>query len=331
MDAQLKRTLESIEKNGIIKAEYPVGTRTYEQSHFLLLDIYSPWEKAYKFASDHKAHLAVPSSPAENQWLISAYSDEEKPMTFWLGGHQLDPSSPWQWITKEVWHSSGWQPDQPGEDSSKNRMSMSLTDTSSSDFKNWVSSNGKDAQATAILLEWSDPEPVNTAAGEFDLAPWLASVNAKIVQRVKPDVDGYEKEYDQLVSQHVRSMKREAKKGMQADKVGDGGRSWNIRRVGRFIDSLDKIEQADQISQVLPRFAPKRLKEIQANSATALKELSDAHEAKLLVHLEFYTKGLIGKATELEGSGFVQQARTLQNTVEKIGTDTDAFVKTLGM
>ena len=334
MEAQLKRTTESIEKNGLAKAMYPIGTRTFKQSHFLLLDSQLPWKKAHKFATDHKAHLAVPSSPAEAQWMTSTFSNIERTTTIWLGGYQLSPTSPWQWITKETWQSFGWEPGQPSKDTAQNRMLMSLATTASQETKNWSSSEGSADQVTATLLEWSKPKQVSTA-GEFNLDQWLASVDGKIAQRVKPDVEDYKKEHDQRISQYVRAMKRAAKK-IQIPGVGRGGRGGRRgrgqERIINLVDeAMDKVEESGELADSLPNFAPREFKEIHSEAQADLKKLTEAHEAKLKAHLEFYTKGLLAKATDLAKDGFVQQSRTLQSKVENIATDTTKFVNILGL
>ncbi|BDS06631.1 hypothetical protein NT6N_16710 [Oceaniferula spumae] len=332
IEAQLKRTTASIEKNGLDKAIYPVGTRTHSKSHFLLLDKKLSWDKARELAVENKGQLAVPSSPVENEWLAQTFSNKDKTTSFWIGGYLLTPTSPWQWLTKEAWHSSGWKSGQPSKDTAQNRMLMTLE--SASDARAWSSSDGDAGDASVTLIEWSQPKQTSTA-GTFDLDKWLASVNRKIADRVKPDVAEYKKDRDQLVDKYIRSMKRAAKKvdvpgGGRGGRGGRGG--WGQERIINLVDeAMEKVEQSGELPDSLPEFAPSAFHEIHKESKTALKTLDDAYQAKLKAHMEFYAKGLLGKITDLTSDGFVQQANELQDTVKSLGDDTSKFLGTLNL
>ena len=323
MDEQLHRLLDSIKEKGIAEARYPVGTRTYEQSHFLLLNKQLSWEESYQFATDHRSHLAIPSTPAENQWLKTTFNEEYKKLSYWLGGFLLNAKSPWQWTTKEAWHFSGWQADQPGTDVSQNHMIMVLdTDGSSSTSEHWTSSYGANGETNAILLEWSKPKPT-TSVSEFDLERWLADVNRKIALRVKPSIENYNKERSKLITDHIRDMKRAAKK------IQSGRR--NDRLQDLVEAAMDQIESSGQLPNELPRRTPDDLKEIHAATQADLKKLAEDHQTALKTQLDFYLKGLSEKATTLEKTGFIQQARSLNDTIENIGEDIPKFTETLGL
>jgi len=331
MEAQLKRTTASIEKVGLEKARYPVGTRTYEQSHFLLLEQKSSWEKARELAIDYKGQLTVPSSPEENQWLAATFPNKEKTTSFWLGGYLLSPTSPWQWITKEAWHSTGWKSGHPSKDTAQNRMLMTID--SAGGAKSWSSDDGKSGNANSIIIEWSKPKQVTTTAGGFDLDKWLTSVNRKIQNRVKPDVEKYKEDREKAVADYVRSMKRAAKK---VDIPGGGRRGgrggWAQERMERLVDdAMEKVEESGELVESLPALAPAAFHQIHKESTAEIKTLEDTYQAKLKAHLEFYSKGLLGKVADLTSDGFTVQARELKDKVEAIGDDTSKLLDALDL
>ncbi|MBK1830190.1 protein kinase [Verrucomicrobiaceae bacterium R5-34] len=328
MEEQLKRTTASIEDNGLQEARYPVGTRTLGESHFLRINQKVSWDSARELTTKYKGHLPVPSSPEENQWLAKTFASESKTHRFWLGGFLLTPTSPWQWITQEAWHSTGWASGQPSDDSAKNRMIMTLRPGGSAEA--WSSSDGKSGEANCLMIEWSEPKKAATAKiGDFDLDQWLAGVNSKIQKRVKPDVEEYQQERGQIINGYIRAMKRAARR-VEVPGGRRGGRG-NDRLTEMVENSMEEVEESGELLTTLPRLAPDSFQEIQTESTAELKKLDDIYQAKLKAHLDFYTKGLLGKATSLTEEGFTQQARELQEKVAAIGEDTSLMLKALDL
>lgn len=328
LDAQLIRTAESFNKDGIDKARYPVGTRTYQKSHFLLIPRDATWENAHLFAKSHQAQLAVPSSDGESQWMTGTFATKS---SYWLGGYLLKPSDPWQWITREAWQSSGWKPGEPKTDPAYNRLLME----SSSNPQSWITSQGAKGEASAFLLEWSNPKTA-PSPNPFDLDKWLASVNGKIKNRAEPDVEEYKKDRKALIGKYIRAMKRAAKKTKVLQIPGRGGRGGRgggrANYFGNLVnEAMDETKKTGELPESLPKFVPEDFREIHEESEKSLEKIDTDYQAKLKVHLEFYTEGLLKKNAELTQTGFYPAANTIMESVENIGEDTTKFLDALGL
>lgn len=326
LDAQIQRAGESVAKLGIDQARYPVGTRTFEKSHFLTTPKLLTWENALQLAKSHKANLPVPSSAKENLWLTNTFSKKPNEASFWLGGYQLNPSSPWQWTTREAWSSHGWKSGEPKKSPVNNRMMMQIS--SANQPQSWITTQGEKGEVKSTMLEWSAPKIAVTK--NFDLSKWLNGVNRKIKDRVKPDVEAYNKDRKNLIEKYVRSMKRAAKKVDIPGGRGRGGGRNNFI-VSLVEEAMEGVEESGELPENIPDRAPDAFHEIHDESKKSLEKLDEDYQAKLKAHLEFYTAGLLKKAAELQETGFNQAASTLKESVDTIGEDTTSFLNTLGL
>ena len=326
MDAQLTRTAASVKDKGIDAATYPVGTHTLNKSHFLLIDKQLSWEDARQFAKSYGARLAVPSGDKEHAWIGKTFTSEER--SIWLGGYLLDEKSPWRWITNEAFSSSGWKPGEPSSDAAKNRMLMELE--TSGDSASWVSSQGTQGEASHILLEWCKAKPTKTSSARFDLDKWLAGVNRKIADRVKPLIEQYEKDREKLINSYVRDMKRAAKK-IEVPR-GRGGAIRASAYIQRLVDeAMEDVKESGEIPKNIPGRAPRELHKLTKEAREDKTKLEKDHRAALKVQLKFYTDGLLKKAADITKQGFTQQAGSLKKIVADIGDDTDKFISKLGL
>ncbi|NNJ42796.1 MAG: protein kinase [Akkermansiaceae bacterium] len=319
LDAQLKRTVASIQSTDIHKARYPVGTRTFEKSHFLLIPRSMSWENAYQFAKSQQAQLAVPSSRVESQWIISNAFWNDTAISYWLGGYLLKPTAPWQWITKEAWHSSGWSRNEPVDSSAHNRLLMTAASPSSP--PSWATSEGEKGDAQGLLIEWSNPKQVTITS--FDLNPWLVSVNRKIKERVKPDINDHRKNQKKLIRKYIQDMESAAKKIKSARQA-----SFLVKVVK---ENMEKVEESGELPDAVPVYFPENFHAIHAASEKSFEKLDQDHEDQLQTQLDFYTQGLLKKATELEQSGFYYPSRILTKLVDSIDEDTFNFLEVLGL
>lgn len=327
LDEQLERTSQSIKSSGIDKATYPVGTRTFVKSHFLLTKKSLSWDDAREFAKSQTAHLAVPSTPDKQQWLTQTYTG--KGITAWLGGYLINKNSPWRWITNETFSPYGWKPGEPSSDISHNRILMSAENSRAD--ATWTSSVGEQGEATHILLEWSIPTKTITNRTNFDLDKWLTSVNRKIADRVSPLIETYKKEREKEIDKYVRDMKRAARKV----KIPELGR----RGAGRFSeyiqdlvdDSMDEVKNAGEITANIPDRAPKEFHKLNSQARKSIAGMDNDHQEEMKKQLDFYTDGLLKKALNLEDDGYTRQSSSLRELVENIGDDTAAFKAKIGL
>lgn len=327
LEEQLKRTTKSLKEVGIDKAIYPVGTRTYGKSHFLLIERQLNWENAHQFAKSHEAHLAVPSSDKEHSWFTQIFSG--KSATIWLGGYLLNENAPWRWITGEHFTSLGWKADEPSSDAARNRILMHTGNRNQTQC--WTSTQGNRGDASHILLEWSKPSVTPHKNASFDLDKWLTGVNRKIADRVRPLIEKYERDREQEIDKYVRAMKRAAKK---VDIPG--GRKGRARRAAEFIqglvdEAMEEVEESGEIPETIPERAPKVFHELTDEARATLEKLDKNHQAELQKQLEFYTQGLLKKAAGLTKNGFTRQANSIKQIIDDIDGDTSKFVDNLGL
>jgi hypothetical protein len=94
--------------------------------HWYELVISGPltWGAARDRAEMRGGHLATPTSPAENAFIIPLANHPEAWVEDccgntggpWLGGYQpigASPQDPWRWVTGEPWDWAGWAPGEP--------------------------------------------------------------------------------------------------------------------------------------------------------------------------------------------------------------------------
>ncbi|MFT5855850.1 MAG: serine/threonine protein kinase [Verrucomicrobiales bacterium] len=331
--AELQRATDSIKSVGVDTATYPVGTRSYPEagSHFYAINNSSSWESARKLALAASGYLAVPSSDMESDWLLSNFSKVKSPDTpsmLWIGGYRLKPMAPWQWLTREAWNASAWlfQPD--ANDANIKTVCLRIgEDTTSS---GWVASSGADGDAMGLLVEWSKPKQA-AAIVNFDLESWLGDIDEKFVERVRPDVEKYEKERDQEVAKYVKEMRREAKKlEDRLESIGFGGRGGGAI-IGLVDEQMEDVENTGEILGELPRFVPGEFRKIQDDAKSSLEKMEEEYQAKLTADLETYTSGLVIKAATIGKSGFDKAEATLNQRVDSIGDDTEKFLDVLGL
>jgi hypothetical protein len=332
LDAQLERTAESFKKEGVDNARYPVSTQTYQQSHFLLIPRDSSWENAHQFAKSNQAELAVPSSADESQWMASTFAAKS---SYWLGGYLLKAADPWQWTSREPWHSSGWKSGEPNSDPAYNRLVMELSNSPQS----WSTSQGAKGETTAILLEWSRPKRAATD-NSFDLDKWIASVNRKIKSSVEDDVERHTKDRRNLIVKYTYAMKRYAKKveGIDYGKRGRIKKMLANQFQNILENTAEKVKKTEELPESIPDSSTKYLQVIYRSvlktheeTEKSLQKLDTDYQTKLDVHLKFYTQGLLNKTIELEKTGFYPTANTLKKSIEDLGEDTSKLLATLDL
>ncbi len=103
-DPQMESPLESLAKlKGALASgkrdEFPVGTETRGESHFLLVDKPLTWGAARRFAEEHGAHLAVLAVRSERQWFRDTFKPENP---VWIGAG-VAARDRWQWLDGSRW------------------------------------------------------------------------------------------------------------------------------------------------------------------------------------------------------------------------------------
>ena len=325
-EMQLERTKESIQSSGLKNAVFPVGTHTYNNKQYLLIKKSMSWQDANKFARSHNAHLVVPGTPAEQTWLLKTYGHMKA--TTWTGGYFVGKNNPWRWITGENFVFNHWRKNHPKSSDSRKTMLMTLNTWSNSG--SWKSSDGLANEVSHILLEWGTEIKPPSNTPQFDLDKWLASVNRKMNSRVKPIVTKYQRDRTDVINDYINDMKRAAKKIST-----QGGRKFG-KKIERYIDGqlnqmAEEVKATGKIPENLPRRTPWQLEQITMEARTTLETLDAKHDAEMKKQLEFYTQGLLKKASEIAREGFTEQAHNIRKNIEDIDKNTQKFTEILGL
>ncbi|MDA0766068.1 MAG: protein kinase [Verrucomicrobia bacterium] len=339
LDAQLKRTAAALTTDPSAPLPYPVGTRTLHDSHFLAVQKAMTWDEARRLAESVGAHLTVPSSAREHDWIRSTFSEDlQNGQSLWLGGSRPKPGDRWQWLNGEAWSNLGWASDQPGPDQTHNRIA--LRGGPGNEPPAWVAVDGNERKVEGLLLEWSPPREV-VEVPAFVLKPWLDEVNRKIATRVGPDLDEFDRNRRKLVQDYNRSMGRLVRKELSEAEANPfersrGGRGGGFDWRGYRTATLETLEEAlkeaaktNQLLTSLPERTSNAIRDEHAEASANLKLLEEACELKLRAHLTFYLEGISGKTADLIGLGYLDSARELNDTVAPLRDNPAAFVKAL--
>jgi hypothetical protein len=168
------------------------------------------------------------------------------------------------------------------------------------------------------------------------LDKWLASVNRKIADRVRPLVEKYDEDREKEVEKYIRDMKRAAKK---IEIPGIGRRGDDRRGGGRFSEyfeklvdeAMEEVEESGEIPANIPERAPREFHKLTDEARGTVETMDKEHEEELKKQLEFYTNGLLKKAMDIAKDGFTKQSSSLKQMVEDIGDDTKKFTTALGL
>lgn len=338
--AELRRTAASIDSAGIDMATYPVGTRSYPQagSHFFAVRKALSWDAARKLAQAAKGYLAVSSSAEEGDWILDQFSRAsapDAPAMMWIGGYRVKPGTPWSWLTREAWTNSSWLIEPGADDPAIKTVCLRIGEARES--SGWVASTGEDGYAQGMLVEWSQPKRA-AAVASFDLDTWLGGVDQTFADRVRPDLERYEKARSDEVAGYIKAMRKEGEQlesrleNMGIGRGRDRGRGGRGGWLSNLMDeSLEAVEKSGEIPDSLPRFVPGEIRDIQERSKRSVEKLDKEFQERLAGHLETYTEGLSKKALAVGESGFDEAETALTERVASIGNDTEKFLDVLGL
>jgi formylglycine-generating enzyme required for sulfatase activity len=144
--------------------------------HWYRLVINAPitWPNARTACESVGGHLVTPTTPAENQFLLSIANRAANPEAWvndfggnavgpWLGGFQpaeASPNQPWAWVTGESWSWTGWAPGEPnGGFAPGISVTAMLGYANSSYFRGWADAGLIDFPPYPLppsyVVEWS--------------------------------------------------------------------------------------------------------------------------------------------------------------------------------
>ena len=320
---QLKRTTEHVKESGIAAARYPVGTRTYGDSHFLNIANNSiSWDDARKLANFAGGYLAVPSDEAEAVWIAEAFGHlGAADRTLWMGGFRIKDGN-WQWLSREAWnHNTGWAGGEEPASSPDARLVQSFGEGGS-----WLASDGKSGGASGFLIEWSPPKQKATIAS-FDLEDWLEEIDERYTDLIEADIAAWDKENKLIIDRYVRNIERLGRKYKSA-LVGREGKD-RIREA--IDDAVREVTKNEKLLSEIPSVAPDEFHDLQKKSEESIKENDDELEQKLKGHLAKYTQELAKQIAGLTQNGFDAAATALAERSTLVADNPFEFLKILGL
>lgn len=328
----LEAQLASLAKTQGESKVYPLGTKSWNDSHYYLLEGELGWDEARKYAKSLGAYLAVPGSKEEQEWMVRAFSTfMEAGRSAWLGGFQLKENGRWQWLTGERWNNSGWSA-LPDGDPKLNRVALARGQAPGG--LAWIAREGAKGKAQSFLLEWSAPRTA-VAVTAFDPTAWLEQVNRKMANTVSRDLDNYEKDRKKVVLDYSRLMNRIVRKEEDEPAFGRGGGRGgrfpfgNRRAVAEIKEDLKLATKENRLIDSLPEGVSRAFREQQEQSRKELKVVGDSYDLKLSKHRDFYIDGIQKKALAVTDFGFIDAGRELTAHAEIFIGDNVTFLDVL--
>lgn len=313
LEAQLKRTITDLQTKGIAAAGYPIGTRSREDSRYLMIDTTRSWEEARRYAKSLAASLAVPSSDPEHRWIRGTFGEQLlKDEALWLGGFRLEPNDRWQWLTGERWNNLGWNWESLREGPLLNRLTLHRE--SNPRKLNWVASDGSSGGATALLLEWNPlptPAPVVNSNWERE----LRTANQTIAGQTESELLKFRKGRTPMIKEYVRAMKQIAQ---------NSGSSLILRTIEL---PLDEAAKEGRLLESLPDDASDALQSEQETWRARLNALKETHQRIIDGQLNFYMQAVRKVVRNLSETGYLTRATKLKKLIDPI--ESDAFLNLL--
>jgi hypothetical protein len=313
LEAQLKRTVTDFKTKGIVAAGYPIGTRSREDSRYLLIDTTRSWEEARRYANSLAASLAVPSSDPEHRWIRGTFGEKLlEDEALWLGGFRTEPNDRWQWLTGERWNNLGWNWESLREGPLLNRLTLHRE--SNPRKLNWVASAGSSGGATALLLEWSPlPTPASVVNSNWERE--LRTANQTIAGQIESELLKFRKGRTPMIKEYVQAMKRIAQ---------NSGSSLILKTIEH---PLDEAAKEGRLLESLPDDASDALQAEQETWRARLNVLEETHQRIIDGQLNFYMQAVRKVVRNLSETGYLARATKLKKLIGPI--ESDAFVNLL--
>lgn len=308
LENQLKRCAASL---GSDQPQFPAGSITYDNRHYLLVQLDSDWETARSLAKMGKGNLAVPSNADENFWMLGfVASSLQKDQACWIGGFR--PSSKaWQWATGEPWTFGKWAEGAPNEDA-ETIAGCAIQPTQSWD------DYPIDTALSHFIIEWSKDgegmKSVKTSGVPKDRLTPLRRKCATLIREIQKD---HEKEFTRNIKgyeQELSVYRRGLPKGL-AEAYTPGIVTMTSRYPGNRIPvDIPRANIPDKVLEILDSRIAKQHK-INGKYISAIEDLR-----------EKYRKNLHKSLKDLESKGLKSRSRLIQNELDTTSDGAEGFV-----
>lgn len=293
VENQLKRCAESI-ANG--DPQYPAGTTSYDNRHYLLLQKRATWQEAQALAEIGGATLAVPSNPDENVWLVEFVAAAlGKGEVCWIGGHR-PPNGSWQWANGEAWEFANWN---QGAPNAKPTIAAGCAITANQNWNDFPASG----KSSHLIIEWSqDGEGNEEVADIGDGNDQLTPLRQKCAALIKDIQQRYDKEYSNNIKgyeQELRAYERSLSKSV-AEAVRPGLAIMTSRYPGNRIPAdIPRANMPAKVTEILDSRINRQTLTT-AKYAAEIQSLSEKYRANLeKIAQELSSKGLKSHLTRV--------------------------------
>lgn len=309
LEAQLKRCAGSAQSG---TPEYPAGSASYDNRHFLHVERSCDWQTARDYASAAGGVLAVPSTVDENIWMTAFVAKKLGGRgACWIGGiHPAEGA--WQWANGEPWKFARWKDGAPDGDTGR-QLACAVTPAGSwDDFP-------ADTQLDSFLIEWSKDgagmKTVKTekAASSDPVAP----VRAKCANLLRGIQKRYEKEfrnnikgYEQELSVYKRNLVHSQQKALAPGILEMQSRYKN----GRIPADLPRRGMPKELAGILDS----RLEKQSRIEERHTKEVEDIRRK--------YRTSLQQMSGKLKEQGLASRLRKVQDELDDTDGDAASFL-----
>ncbi len=324
-------------RKGLLQGKgLPLGTRTFENSHFYpVRTSMISWGEALDFAATHGAYLAVPSNTQEHKWICSNFWEFlGTGQGLWIGGFRGSPKQPWEWISGEAWHSAGLV---QGGNPHPLFDRVLLQGGGEPGDGRWTMVEGSRRKAPGMLLEWSAPgerAPTQNVR-KFDSETWLAAITRKTQQVVGSDLSSFTWSKRKLVEQYDRELTKHIREGKSAFRSmirRPGQDQADLRGKLAKLETLEQsLSEATASGQLLPSVPAEGevLQTTHKQAVAALEALEEKYDSKIKALQEGYRTQLETKASALLEEGHLETASELRNVLRPFKPDLKAFLRLL--
>lgn len=298
---------------------YPPGVLSFENRRYLVIEKSLPWDEAATVARGAHGHLAVPSEPSENNYLLDLISSTlEEKAAAWIGGRHDGRS--WTWVTDERWSFAAWAPGSPdGKKSVENTVRLVAGENGG-----WDDGDpNDDEQAAAFIIEWSkDRGSTNPVAITTGVGDWggLRAGSQKKLQIL-------EASFTQKILENGKGLKWDLNFWHRGLRSND---EQIYAPVVKLVKERVKMDGSIAIGLTEQIKLPPRGVEIVTKYLQAQQQLGESLEAQANRIRAEYVQGLQAKKESAETGGKNAQMTAIQNEIDACGDTGRTFLDHLG-
>jgi len=307
LENQLKRCAESLTST---QPEFPAGTISYDNRHYLLVQSKTDWETARSLAETGKGNLAIPSNPDENIWIVGFLATAiDQKQACWIGGFKPSDGA-WKWTTGEPWKFAQWAEGAPNEDSG------TAVGCAVQPSKKWED-YPIDSKLSHFLIEWSkDGQGLKAIKSTGVANDQLTPMRRKCADLINDIKKRYEKEYTNNIKGYEQEL-RVYKRGL-SQQIAEAMTPGLIIMTSRYPDNRipDNIPRANM---------PTKVTDILDSRLDKQTRLTTKYLAEIQTLSEKYRASLQKLAQELTSKGLNSRLSLVKKELSNTSGQPKAF------